>query len=314
MDVKAIIEPVSLIAHKVAGKVVKHSPEILLGSGIAAMVAGCIVACESTTKAEEVLDTAKQKLDAIHEAESKAEEFNYTKADKRQDLVTVYIQTAVGFVKTYWKAIALELVGIACILGSYGVLHGRNVALTAAATAWETSFSEYRQRVRDKLGDEADDYFKTGMETKAIEILEKDENGNEKKVKSEQKVYDDIGQASAYASSTFARWFDESCDEYVNDAYRNMSFLMGQQKHANRMLKRNGYLFLNDVYDMLGIPRCPQGQAVGWLRDNTAGGQGYVDFGIHDGYRAANRDFVNGYEKRVLLDFNIDPQPIWDKI
>lgn len=310
MDVKAITAPVSLVAHKIAGKVMKHSPEILLGSGLAAMVAGAIVACERTTRAEDVLDKAHDRLEKIHEAEAKSEEVGYTPSDKRHDLVTVYTQTAVGFVKAYWPAIALETLGVACILGSYGIMRNRNVALTAAYTALERGFSEYRRRVKEDLGDEADDYFKTGMRTKAIEVTETDENGKEKKSTTEQKVYS--GQVDDH--STFARWFDETCDEYVNDAYRNMSFLMAQQKHANWLLKRNGYLFLNDVYEMLGMKRCPQGQAVGWLRDDTAGGQGFVDFGIHDGYRAANRDFVNGYEKRVLLDFNIDPVPIWDKI
>jgi len=57
------------------------------------------------------------------------------------------------------------------------------------------------------------------------------------------------------------------------------------------------------VYDTLGIPRSPAGQVVGWV---VGHGDGYVDFGIgkHDGTMA--QAFVNGDERSILLDFNVD--------
>ena len=309
MDVRNLLAPVSRIGYKVYGKAAKHAPELLLGGGLASMVAGVIVACEKTLKAEEILDKAKESLDTIHEVEEK-QIADYTPQDKRKDLTLVYAKTAGGFVRLYWPAVALETLGIACILTSYGIMRSRNAALTAAYTALERGYSEYRRRVRKKFGEEEDLYFKTGIKPKAIEITETDENGNEKKLMTEQKVFDPDHDDV----SSFARWFDETCPDYDSSDIHNLNFLMAQQKHANHVLNAHGYLFLNDVYDMLGIPRCSQGQAVGWLRDGRAGGQGFVDFGIHDGYRQSARNFVNGYEKKILLDFNIDPQPIWDKI
>lgn len=310
MNVKGMLQPVSRVAYKIYGKAMKHSPEILLGGGLAAMVAGAIVACERTTKAEDILDTMQRRLNTIHEAEEKKEEFGYSDQQKRHDLAKIYAQAGGRFVKLYWPAVAMECLGAACILGSYGIMRSRNVALTAAYTALETSFDQYRRRVRDKLGEDEDLYFKTGLAPKTIEITEKDEDGKEKTVKTEQKVFD----PDSAGVSTYARWFDETNPEFSRDPTHNLSFLMAQQKHANFLLTSHGYLFLNDVYDMLGIPRCPQGQAVGWLKDGRSGGDGIVDFGIHDGYRKMCRDFVNGYEKAILLDFNIDPEPIWDKI
>ena len=35
-------------------------------------------------------------------------------------------------------------------------------------------------------------------------------------------------------------------------------------------------------------------------------GDNYVDFGIYDTSKEANRNFVNGYERTILLDFNVD--------
>lgn len=84
-------------------------------------------------------------------------------------------------------------------------------------------------------------------------------------------------------------------------------FLRSCQQYANDKLKADGYLFLNDVYDMLGIPRSKAGQIVGWVYDpKNPIGDNYVDFGIYDINREKNRDFVNGYERTILLDFNVD--------
>ena len=89
------------------------------------------------------------------------------------------------------------------------------------------------------------------------------------------------------------------------------------QARANDLLKAKGYLFLNDVYDMLGIPRTKAGQIVGWTYDRETCesktvdengdpvGDGFIDFGIFNAKRP-NRRFVDGYESVILLDFNVE--------
>ena len=58
---------------------------------------------------------------------------------------------------------------------------------------------------------------------------------------------------------------------------------------------------------MLGIPRTQAGQIVGWIYDEKHPiGDNKVDFGIYNTYNEANRNFVNGYERTILLDFNVD--------
>lgn len=310
MNVKNMLAPVTRVVYKAYGKTAKHAPEILLAGGLVSMVAGAIVACERTTKAEEIIDQAKESIDTIHKVE-KDELVEYTQQDKRKDLTLVYTKTGLKFAKLYLPAVALEALGIACILSSYGIMRSRNAALTAAYTALEHSYSEYRRRVREKLGEEEDLYFRTGMETKAVELTEKDENGLEKVTKTEENVFNPNNEPIG----PYHRWFDEKNPNYQRDHNANKNFLISIQKYCQIKLNMQGYLFLNDVYDMLGFPRCPQGQAVGWLRGCDAGGNGIVDFGLRDGYRRPSvRDFQNDREYVVLLDFNVDPQPIWDKI
>jgi hypothetical protein len=88
------------------------------------------------------------------------------------------------------------------------------------------------------------------------------------------------------------------------------------------MLKSKGSLFLNEVYDLLGIERTKTGAIVGWIYDkNNPVGDNEVDFGIFDvkfhddmvGDGLAQRRFVNGLEDVVLLNFNVDG-PILDRV
>lgn len=84
-------------------------------------------------------------------------------------------------------------------------------------------------------------------------------------------------------------------------------FLKRQQAHATDRLQDKGHLFLNEVYDMLGMQRTKSGQVVGWIYDKKHPiGDNFVDFGIYDLYKEKNREFVNGYEPSILLDFNVD--------
>ena len=108
--------------------------------------------------------------------------------------------------------------------------------------------------------------------------------------------------------SDYARYFcyGEARAAEPNADY-NLFFLKAQQELANHMLIANGFLFLNDVYDMLGIDRSIAGQTVGWVYDKNMQdhGDNYVDFGIQEVYRKKS-DEPGDYEKVFLLDFNVD--------
>lgn len=47
----------------------------------------------------------------------------------------------------------------------------------------------------------------------------------------------------------------------------NVYFLRVVQNTANDMLCARGHLFLNEVYDLIGLRRTPQGAIGGWLLD-----------------------------------------------
>lgn len=291
-------------------KIKKYSPEILVVTGIIGTVAGAVMACKATTKVSDIIDDTKEQLDTIHKVgeagEMKTSEgvVPYTEEDVKKDTTIVYAQTAVKFAKLYGPAIAVGTLSIASILAGHNILRKRSIALAAAYTAVETSFKEYRNRVVERFGAELDKELKYNIKSKEIEETVVDENGKEKTVK---KTIEVVDSEQLSKCSPYAKFFDETSLGWERDADYNLMFLRRQQDYANEKLKSRGHLFLNEVYDMLGIARTKAGNVVGWVYDEkNPNGDNFVDFGIYDLYDDYKRRFVNGYEKSILLDFNVD--------
>jgi hypothetical protein len=159
--------------------------------------------------------------------------------------------------------------------------------------------------VVEELGTEADLRFRHGISEQTETVLVVGEDGKTKKVKEKVKVVDPNG------ISIYAKFFDEACANWNDRPELNLVFLRGQQNYANDLLHARGHLFLNEVYAMLGIPHTTAGAIVGWTISKDA--DNYVDFGIYELNKMKARDFVNGYERSILLDFNVDGV-IYDKI
>lgn len=283
-------------------KLKKHSPEILLAAGVVGVVASGVMACKATLKVEEIVDDAKHKIDMIHEVSADpAMAEKYTEEDSKKDLAIVYTQTAVKFIKLYGPSVALASVSIGCMIGSNRILNKRNVALAAAYTAVDKGFKEYRGRVIERFGKELDKELKYGIKAKEIEEVSVDEKGKEVSTKSTVEVMDPNNY------SPYSIIFDDGNTGWDPDPELTKYFLIQQQNWANERLKAKGHLFLNEVYDMLGAKRTKAGAQVGWVYDEkNPVGDNYVDFGIFDIYNPKSRDFVNGYEKVIVLDFNVD--------
>ena len=287
---------------KVELKAIKHSPEILAGVGVVGVVGSLVMACKATTKLSDVLEESKEQLDKIKEvAADPAYEEKYSQDDAKKDTTITYVQTGVKVAKLYAPSVILCAGSLGCLLASNNILKKRNAALSAAYMTVDKSFKEYRKRVADRFGEEVEKEIRYNI--KAEEITKVDEDGNE--VTETVKVMDGTDDPNSY--SDYARFFDESCAAWQNDAEYNLTFLKAQQQYANDLLKARGRLFLNEVYRMLGIDETKAGQVVGWVYnpDNPTG-DNFVDFGIYNMQRERVRAFVNGYEPNILLDFNVD--------
>lgn len=304
-----ILNNVNRALNKAKFNVKKHSPEILIVTGVIGVVASAVMACKATTKVGKVAEDHKKQINEVHEAAekgvTKAGE-SYNEDDAKKDLTIIYAQTSLKYVKLYAPAVILGALSLTAIISSNNILRKRNVALGAAYAAIDKSFKEYRSRVVERFGKDIDRELRYNIKAKEIEEKVIDENGKEKTVKKTVNAID----PNMY--SDYARIFDDGCTGWSKNAEYNLMFLKQQQAYANTLLKNNGYLFLNEVYDMLGIPRSKAGQVVGWIYDEKNPiGDNFVDFGIYDLYNEKARDFVNGYERSIVLDFNVDGN-VWD--
>lgn len=303
---KVNFNKVTRALHKVGFKIKKHSPEILMVAGGIGVVTSTVMACKATLKVNEVLDEAKENVEKIHEATEHgitAAGKEYTKEDSAKDLTIVYAQTGIKLAKLYGPAIIVGTLSLASILTSHKIMRKRNVALLTAYTAVDKGFKEYRGRVVERFGERIDHELKYNIKAKKIEREVINEDGTVSTVKEVVDVCED--PTNQY--SEFSVIFDESSQYFEKDASFNKMFLVQTEREANRTLQTRGYLFLNEVYRMLGLPETKVGQSFGWVYDeHNPIGDNYVDFKIFNLHREANRDFVNGYEKYILLDFNVD--------
>lgn len=286
---------------KAAIKLKKHAPTILVGAGLASMVGAGVLACRATLKAEAVMDEHKKNLKLVKDTREEMDETVYSEKDYQKDLTIVYARTCMAYAKLYGPAVTLAIGGATAILAGYNIINKRSVAIMAAYNALEKTYKEYRARVQNTMSEDEDRYFKTGIFKDKIEQEVVDEKGKKKKEKTEVLVADDEDITTKL--SPYSRIYDDGCTGWTKDPENNLIVLRNTQSYFNDLLKINGFVLLNDVYEALGFPRTQAGAVVGWALGN---GDNYIDFGIYDVHNRAARDFVNGYERNIILDFNVD--------
>lgn len=291
-----MMDSLKKIFYDAAFKLKKHSPEILVGTGIVGVVTGTVLACVATTKLEKTLEPHKKELEAIH-----SDKEHMTESEYRRNVTRAYGKTALSMVKLYGPAVLVEGSAIGCLIGSHKIMQNRNAALASTLATVSTAFDSYKKRVAAKLGEEAEKELRYDIREEEIEEEYTDEKGKKKTRKKIIKTMDENEH------SPYSRFYDAGCYGWSRDASANLIFLKNAQAYFNKRLEIRGYVFLNEVYEYLNYPPIREGQYVGWFynpEDETLHNK--IDFGIYDIHDVSKRNFVNGYENVILLDFNID--------
>ncbi len=289
--------------YKLKFKAKKRSPEILIVAGVIGTIASTVMACKATTKLQEITEDTKDQIDSVHEAVEHPENLSedYTEKDMKHDLTVIYAQTGAKIAKLYAPSVILGTLSLASIVTSHNIMRKRNMALAAAYTTVDKCFKDYRGRVVERFGEEIDKELRYNIKSKEIETVKKNEDGTE------EVVPEEVVTAELNSESDYARIYDDGCAGWTKDPTMNLQALKKMEAFATEKLKAEGFLFLNDVYKMLHIPVTKAGQVVGWIYDEKNPiGDNYVDFGLYDIHDERKRAFINGYERNVILDFNVD--------
>lgn len=312
MDTNLIKDTAKNVLSRVGFSLKKASPEIFLFAGLGGLVGSTVLACIATLEAKKKVENHKEAIQYIKDQQELSQNIDggetYTKEDMDHDIGRMYVRTAGELALLYAPALGLEILSITAILSSHNIMKERNLGLAAAFAGLGQTFKEYRENVKEKYGEEEESKIRHNVETHTYEETVIDENGKKKKVK---KTVDFVPDDKV---GKYARFFNEECTGWDKNPDYSLAFLRLQEDFATKQLRATGHLYLNEVYDMLGIPRTREGQYIGWLyKKNNPDGENFVDFGLYKTSRLRNIDAVNGYEDVFLLDFNVDG-PIIDKV
>lgn len=296
---------------KVSLKAKKHAPEALVIGGAVLIVGSAVYACKQTLKAQKVLEDFDSDIHQIEECESTSKTMDpetgdilpYSAEDAKNDKKKLYTRTGVNLVKCYAGPIIGMGLGLGMMFGAHKIMKNRNAALAVAYSNLLTNFNQYRARVKEKFGDEEEFLLRSGASKESV-IFE-NEDGTEET--GEAAVLHDDGTGH----SVYARIFDEANSNWSRQPSSNLRFLKMQQNYLNDKLRCEGHVFLNDVYRCLGFKETSEGQLVGWVWDPDNPnhmGDNYIDFGMYEFFHddEAKREFLNGYEASIWLDFNVD--------
>lgn len=296
-------------------KLKKAGPTIMIVGAAIGGVTAAVLACKATLKAEEIIAEHNAQIETIHATKAQVDSGEMQlKDDMKKDITATYVHTAVWLAKVYAPAVTLGSLSLACMFGSHHIMSRRNASLTAAYIAIDKAFNEYKGRVTERFGDRVQQELEHSIKAVEVESTAKNEDGTEEVIRE----YADVARD---ANDPYSMIFDESCSLWEKDSMLNAMTIRNVENAANRKLRTNGHLFLNEVIDMLdpygkGCHRTAVGQVAGWIydpKDETK--QNCVSLGTHcyvPGNEALN-DFINGDERSVTLHFNCDG-PIINKI
>lgn len=299
-------------------KVSEHSPEILIATGIIGFVGAAVVACKGTTKVSEIFEEKNESLKnveiAINNPECLPEGKEYTKEDAKNDKIIIYTRFIFNLVKIYGPSVLIMALSAGCIISSNGIMRKRNAAILAAYTSLDKAFKEYRKRVEEKYGKEAEEEIRYGIK----DTGEKDKNGAP------------ICESNYDGVLDYAFYFDKDSSElYDSNDNLNQSILRSTLHLVNDMLTQRkslygaGWVFEEEVRSALRMKRSKiKGQSkrskiVGWtllpnvdyFNDPSVRADGHISFGeiaCGDGDCIFRKIVTPEHGEAYLIELNVD--------
>ena len=311
--IKTVGGKATKVAAKIGLKLRKASPELLLIGGIIAGGAAIVTACLSTKKIVEdenndISDCKAELEDLKKEKEENPEQLDIQELSRKigKKRWKTWLKLAGKYARAYGIPIFLAILSVALILASHGVLKKRLISTTIAYKALDEAFRDYRERVKEAVGEEAERHYYNGTH-EGGEKTTIDENGEthtEKII-----IKDKDKKNSPYEFDFNARTAPGNWE--ANSDY-NFMFLRNVENYLNDLLTARGHVFMNEALDALGMKRTPEGAIVGWIKG--CGGDDYVDLGFSEYYTDEYSDAQSEeYLKNIHLNFNVDGL-MWDKI
>lgn len=310
---------ITAMVNKSAGKLLfwakRKSPELLCVSAIVTAATSIILACKATTKVNDILKESNERIEDIRKCmndKDLIENGDYSRKQARKDLALVYSKTGLKVLKLYAPSIISFSLSVGAMLSSHKIMKSRNLALAAAYSTIESGYRNYRERVKNRFGEEIEKELFYDIREDVIKVKKKDEDGNEIEVEEKVKVphYNHEDDCNVLL-------FDAVNKNWEKNGRLNLDFLLMQEKWLNQKFKAYGYLFLYEVYDALGVDwttldirKRQASHVLGWIYDpEDKTRDNYISFGLHDELGNLNHKAIEMSmygERNIFLEFNTD--------
>lgn len=240
---------------KQALKVKVNAPTILMVGGAVTVVAGGVLACKATLKlGEKAINPTKSELNDIHTVKEKFGIENhpddpdaYTKKDYVTDLIKTYIKAGARVIKIYGVSVFITSAGFFMIFKGRKMLVTTITGLTAAIKDIEERFDAYRGRVREAVGEEAEERIANGMYADYVEAdVVNDRGETEHTAVTQMKCKGDLTGLTYILDEQTCAAYDISMD-FMRDLVANIS------AEVDRKMKVHGYIFLDKILDLFCI-------------------------------------------------------------
>lgn len=288
----------------------QKSPELLLAGSILAAAGSVILAIRATMKLESTATKVNKKISTVKEKmkdDNKLASGEYTLPTLKKELTVEYVKAAWEFTKLYGPAALSFGLYLAGTLGSHKIMKGRNLALSSALSLVKTSFDSYRDRVKNKYGEDAEHDIYTDSYDEKITI---DKDGKKKTVTVKQPHIDPNLDLYSFI-------FDESHEDWTKDTMTNIDNLLTKERYLNRKFISQGYMFLYDVYQTIGMypdqlspDKIQASKLLGWIYDPSDDTRdNYISFGLADPMGNLNKktmEVIRNHGRSFWLTFNPD--------
>ena len=219
--------------------IVKRSPEILTGLGVAGLVTTTVLAVKATPKALRLIEMAEDHGIGIA---SKNGDPDW----ERRPL------TKLETVKVAWKpyipAAVTGAVSIACIIGASSVHARRNAALATAYQLSTTALSEYKEKVVETIGEEKEKVIREKIAQDKI-----DRDPIKESIEKETVV---IGSGEVLFLEPVSMQCFKSDIESVRKILNDINFRLTTGMEE--------YISLSEFYDEIGLPHTSISDDIGW--------------------------------------------------
>lgn len=311
MNLPVIFSKIGAIAKNAAGSsglfLKAHAPEIMVGGGVAGFVLTVVGACKATDKAHEILE---EKEAALQSNEECLEDGLISQAEHKETAKHINRATRWALIKAYTPTATGLAVSVILVLGGYKMINGRLVKTAAAYKILEDGFGRYRENVRDEFGEETDWRMLNSIRPERLEAAEKEREANREIEADKKHGKKSAGKRKDAYQEVYSKFFDEYSDRWRRSwtPYEVWQYLEQKEREANDMLRIRKHIFLNEVYDLLGLDRTPEGAVVGWILTKNNPNSN-VDFGLKSMPEDARRKFLSAERNediKIWLHFNPD--------